>query len=256
MDPLTIVGVLLAFIAIFAAMIMEGGSPAALFLIPSLLLVFVGTFGVGMAGMTKPDFLRAIKSAKNAFIGKESKPDQLVETIVKAAETARREGLLALESQVQTIEEPLLKRGLELAIDGTDPDALAEVLEAEVAATFKRGQAAGKLFESMGGYAPTIGIIGTVMGLVNVLGNLENPGELGHLIAGAFIATLWGVLSANVLWLPMGSKLKAVNEAEHQRNEMIVEGVLAIQAGANPRMVDQKLRALLPPSPASEKKAA
>jgi chemotaxis protein MotA len=108
----------------------------------------------------------------------------------------------------------------------------------------------------MGGYAPTIGIIGTVMGLVNVLGNLENPGELGHLIAGAFIATLWGVLSANVLWLPMGSKLKAVNEAEHQRNEMIVEGVLAIQAGANPRMVDQKLRALLPPSPASEKKAA
>jgi chemotaxis protein MotA len=256
MDPLTLVGVVLAFIAIFVSMIMEGGNPAALMLIPSLLLVFVGTFAVGMAGMTLPDFLFAMKSAKNAFLGKTVKPDELVSTIVKCAETARREGLLALESQVKEIEEPLLKRGLELAIDGTDPDALAEVLEAEVAATHKRGTIPGKLFESMGGYAPTIGIIGTVMGLVNVLGNLENPSELGHLIAAAFIATLWGVLSANVLWLPMGSKLKSLNEAEHQRNEMIVEGVLAIQSGANPRMVDRKLRALLPPQPDADKKAA
>lgn len=255
MDPLTLIGVVLAFIAIFASMLMEGGNPAALMLIPSLLLVFVGTFGVGMAGMTLPDFIFSMKSAKDAFLGKVPKPDELVTTIVKCAETARREGLLALESQVQSIEEPLLKRGLELAIDGTDPDALAEVLEAEVAATHKRGMIPAKLFESMGGYAPTIGIIGTVMGLVNVLGNLDDPGELGHLIAGAFIATLWGVLSANVLWLPMGAKLKSLNELAHQRNEMVVEGVLAIQAGANPRMVDRKLRALLPPAPA-EKKAA
>ena len=255
MDPLTLIGVVLAFIAIFASMLMEGGNPAALMLIPSLLLVFVGTFGVGMAGMTLPDFIFSMKSAKDAFLGKVPKPDDLVTTIVSCAETARREGLLALESQVQSIEEPLLKRGLELAIDGTDPDALAEVLEAEVAATHKRGMIPAKLFESMGGYAPTIGIIGTVMGLVNVLGNLDDPGELGHLIAGAFIATLWGVLSANVLWLPMGAKLKSLNELAHQRNEMVVEGVLAIQAGANPRMVDRKLRALLPPAPADKKAA-
>lgn len=256
MDPLTIIGVVLAFIAIFVSMLMEGGNPAALMLIPSLLLVFVGTFGVGMAGMTKPDFIFAMKTAKEAFVGKVPKPDELVTTIVKCAETARREGLLALESQVQTIEEPLLKRGLELAIDGTDPEALADVLEAEVSATHKRGAIPAKLFENMGGYAPTIGIIGTVMGLVNVLGNLDEPSELGHLIAAAFIATLWGVLSANVLWLPMGNKLKALNELEHQRNEMIVEGVLAIQGGANPRMVDRKLRALLPQDGSAEKKAA
>lgn len=256
MDPLTLVGVFLAFAAIFGSMIMEGGSPAALLLIPSLLLVFVGTFAVGMAGMTLPDWLFSVKSAKDAFLGKVAKPDELVETIVKAAEVARREGLLALESMVQTIDEPLLKRGLELAIDGTDPEALAEVLEAEVAATHKRGAMPGKLFEAMGGYAPTIGIIGTVMGLVNVLGNLDQPSELGHLIAGAFIATLWGVLTANVLWLPMGNKLKALNEIAHQRNEMIVEGVLSIQSGANPRMVDRKLRALLPQDGSAEKKAA
>ncbi len=255
MDPLTLIGVVLAFVAIFVSMIMEGGNPAALMLIPSLLLVFVGTFGVGMAGMTLPDWIYSMKTAKDAFIGKVGKPDALVETIVKCAEVARREGLLALESVVQTIEEPLLRRGLELAIDGTDPDALAEVLEAEVGATHKRGAMPAKLFENMGGYAPTIGIIGTVMGLVNVLGNLDEPSELGHLIAGAFIATLWGVLTANVLWLPMGNKLKALNEINHQRNEMIVEGVLSIQSGANPRMVDRKLRALLPPALA-EKKAA
>lgn len=256
MDPLTLIGVILAFGAILGSMIMEGGNPAELILIPSLILVFVGTTAVGMAGSTLPDFLYSLRALKDAFLGKTPKPDDLVTTIVKCAETARREGLLALESQVASIEEPLLKRGLELAIDGTDPDALAEVLEAEVAATHKRGLVPAKLFESMGGYAPTIGIIGTVMGLVNVLGNLENPGELGHLIAGAFIATLWGVLSANVLWLPIGAKLKLLNEMAHQRNEMIVEGVLAIQGGANPRMVDRKLRALLPPSAGADKKAA
>ena len=248
MDPLTIIGVLAALGAIFGSMIMEGGSPAALLLIPSLILVFVGTFAVGAAGMPMADFIYSIKSLKDAFVGSVPKPDALVESIVKCAEIARREGLLALESHIATVDDALLKRGLELAIDGTDPEALADILESEVAATRRHGATPGKLFESMGGYAPTIGIIGTVMGLVNVLGNLSNPSELGHLIAGAFIATLWGVLSANVFWLPIGAKLKALNELRYQQNQLVVEGVLSIQAGANPRLVDRKLRALLPGS--------
>ena len=248
MDPLTLIGVLAALGAIFGSMIMEGGSPAALLLVPSLLLVFVGTTAVGAAGMPMSDFIFSLKSAKNAFLGAVPKPDALVESIVKCAEIARREGLLALESHVTTVEDPLLKRGLELAIDGTDPEALADILESEVAATRRQGGIPAKLFESMGGYAPTIGIIGTVMGLVNVLSILSNPGELGHLIAGAFIATLWGVLSANVFWLPIGAKLKALNEIQYQQNQLVVEGVLSIQAGANPRLVDRKLRALLPGS--------
>jgi chemotaxis protein MotA len=254
MDPLTLIGVVLAMAAIIGSMIMEGGSPGELILIPSLILVFVGTTAVGMAGMTMPDWIFSMKSAKDAFVSKVPKPDELVESIVRCAEIARREGLLALESQIATIEDPLLKRGLELAIDGTDPDALAEIMEAEVGAAKKRGMIPAKLFESMGGYAPTIGIIGTVMGLVNVLGNLSNPGELGHLIAGAFIATLWGVLSANVFWLPIGTKLKSLNEIRYQQGQLVIEGVLSIQAGANPRLVDRKLRALLPPAP--EQKAA
>ena len=250
MDPLTLAGIALAFLAIFGSMIMEGGSPAALLLPAPMVLVLVGTFAVGMAGMTLPDWLFSMKQLKNAFVGKPPKGDDLVAAIVKCAETARREGLLALELVINDIADPLLRRGLELAIDGTDPDELAEILEAEVQASRKRGALPAKLFESMGGYAPTIGIIGTVIGLVQVLSNLSDPGELGHMIASAFIATLWGVMTANVLWLPIGNKLKTLNEMDAARNELVIEGVLAIQAGSNPRMVDRKLRALLPPEAA------
>jgi chemotaxis protein MotA len=147
---------------------------------------------------------------------------------------------------VSGIDDPLLRRGVELAIDGTDPDELAAILDAEVDAARARGTIGAKLFSDMGAYAPTLGIIGTVLGLVQVLNNLSDPGELGHLIAGAFVATLWGVLSANVLWLPIGNKLTVINRRETQQRRMVVEGVLAIQSGANPRVVDRRLRALLP----------
>lgn len=257
MDPLTLGGIVAALAAILGSMILEGSSPMALILPAPMVLVFVGTFAVGGAGMTLPNFLYSVKSLQKALLGAIPKSDELVTTIVKCAETARREGLLALESLVGTIDEPLLRRGLELAIDGTDPDALAEILDAEVESARKHGAIPAKLFEAMGGYAPTIGIIGTVIGLVHVLGNLSDPANLGEMIASAFIATLWGVLSANVIWLPIGAKLKLVAELEHTRNELIVEGVLAIQSGANPRMVDRKLRALLPASEAtSAEKAA
>jgi chemotaxis protein MotA len=221
-----------------------------------MVLVFIGTFAVGAAGMSLPDWLYSIKQVKNAFLGAIPKGEDLVASIVSCAETARREGLLALESRVSEIDEPMLRRGLELAIDGTDPEALGEILDAEVSAAHRRGLLAPKLFENMGGYAPTIGIIGTVIGLVQVLGNLSEPSELGHMIASAFIATLWGVLTANVMWLPIGNKLKMLSELEHQRRELIVEGVLAIQSGANPRVVDRKLRAYLPQSEAPVAKAA
>ncbi len=258
MDPLTIGGILLALGAILGSMVLEGSSPAALFIPAPMVLVFVGTFAVGAAGMSLPNFLYAVKSVKKALLGSLPKSEELVTTIVKCAETARREGLLALESLVGSIDEPLLKRGLELAIDGTDPEALGEILDAEVETARKHDMVPAKLFEAMGGYAPTIGIIGTVMGLVHVLGNLSDPSSLGEMIASAFIATLWGVLSANVMWLPIGAKLKFMAELEHARNELIVEGVLAIQSGANPRMVDRKLRALLPGGgePAAADKAA
>lgn len=250
MDPLTIGGIVAALAAILGAMVLEGGSPAALLLPGPLVLVFVGTLAVGAAGTSLPDWLYSMKQLKVAFLGTLPQPADLVASIVRCAEVARRDGLLALEAMVGGIDDPLLKRGLELAIDGTDPDELADILDSEVRAAYKHAGVAAKLFADMGGYAPTIGIIGTVIGLVQVLGNLSQPSELGHLIAGAFVATLWGVLSANVIWLPVGNKLKMVNDLQRQRSELVLEGVLAIQAGANPRMVDRKLRALLPAEPA------
>jgi chemotaxis protein MotA len=174
---------------------------------------------------------------------------------VKLADRARREGLLALEDAIKAVEDPFLRKGLELAVDGTDPEELREILEAEVGAKKKADAFGAKLLADMGGFAPTIGIIGTVLGLVHVLENLSNPGQLGHLIAGAFVATLWGVMTANVLWLPMSNRAKRLSELECAQMEMSVEGILAIQAGANPRVVAQKLRSLLPPGAAQAEAA-
>jgi chemotaxis protein MotA len=259
MDPATLIGIVLAFGAIFAAMIMEGSSPMAIVLIPPLILVFVGTLGAAMAGGPLKDTTELGNSFKMALLApKINPPDQIIATLVGLAERARREGLLALEDAVRGVDDDFLKRGLELAIDGTDPEELREILEAEVAAKRARAKGASKIFADMGGYAPTIGIIGTVIGLIHVLESLSEPEKLGHLIAGAFVATLWGVLSANVMWLPMASKIKRMAELECAAMELAIEGIMSIQAGSNPRTVDQKLRAQVvsPSKPKAEAKAA
>ena len=256
MDPATIIGIVLAFIAIFVSMILEGGSPGSIFLVPPLILVFFGTFGAAMAGGMLKDSIAIVDSFKRVLLGKVGAPDALVEDIVKLAEKARREGLLALEDAMKEVEDPFLKKGLQLAIDGTDSEELAAILEAEVDAKRKADKQAATIFAGMGGYAPTIGIIGTVIGLIHVLENLSEPDKLGHLIAGAFVATLWGVLSANVMWLPMGAKLKRLSELECGQMELVIAGIINIQAGANPRLVAQKLRSLLPPGSIPDKKEA
>ena len=256
MDPGTLAGIGLAFGAIFASMILEGGSPTSILLIPPIVLVFGGTAGAAMAGGLLSDFLGIIGSFQRVLLGKAVASDALVDSIVKLAEKARREGLLALEDAMKEVDNAFLKKGLQLAIDGTDSDELRDILEAEVDAKRKADKQAAKIFDGMGGYAPTIGIIGTVVGLVHVLENLSDPSKLGHLIAGAFVATLWGVMSANVMWLPMGAKLKRLSEIETSQMELVIAGIINIQAGANPRIVAQKLRSLLPPGKADKKEAA
>jgi chemotaxis protein MotA len=257
MDPATIIGILLAFAAIFGANIMEGGNPMSIMLVPPLILVLGGTLGAAMAGGIMRDTTGIIGQLKRAMTMKKLPADELIGTVVSLAERARREGLLALEEAAKDVEQPFLRRGLQMAIDGTDPEELSEILYSEVDAKRKADKSGAKVFADMGAYAPTIGIIGTVMGLVHVLENLSNPDELGHLIAGAFVATLWGVMTANCLWLPIGARLKRVSEIECDQMELAVEGILAIQAGANPRVVGQKLRSLLPPNEVKpEKKAA
>ncbi len=245
MDPFTLAGIVIAFVAVFASMIMEGGNPMSIFLIPPMMLVFFGTFGVAMACGLKRDTISGLKSVKDALLTKQHAPEEVVKSIVGFAELARRDGLLALEEAAKTIDDPFLKKGIELAVDGTDPEELREIMEAQIKSRKVQDKAGAKFFADMGGFAPTLGIIGTVLGLVHVLENLSDPSKLGHLIAGAFVATLWGVLTANLMWLPIGNKLTRVGAVTAHHMELIVEGVLSVQAGANPRVVEQKLLSFL-----------
>jgi chemotaxis protein MotA len=245
MDPATMIGVGLALVAIFGSMIMDGGQPMAIILIPPIMLVFLGTIGAAVAGGLMSDAKRLPKSLIKAFTAKVTLPHDNVATIVRMAELARKEGLLALESEVAKVEEPFLRKALEMAIDGTDADEVAEILGTEIDAKRAADASAAKVFQDMGGYGPTIGIIGTVLGLIHVLGNLGDPSTLGAKIASAFVATLWGVMSANIFWFPLANRLKRVSESECESMELAIEGVLAIQAGANPRLVAAKLNSMV-----------
>ena len=256
MDLATIFGIVLAFGGIFGAQIMEGGSPSSIILPAPLILVVLGTLGAAMASGVLKDATGMVNQMKRAFTSKSGASGELVDAVVALAERARREGLLALEDAAKGVNNPFLRRGLEMAIDGTDPEELGEILHGEIDAKRKADKSAAKIFTDMGGFAPTIGIIGTVMGLVHVLSSLSDPSKLGELIAGAFVATLWGVMLANVVFLPLGNRLKRISEIECEQMELAVEGVMAIQAGANPRLVAQKLKSLLPPGEADKKAKA
>ena len=256
MDPATLIGIILAFVVIVVSNMMEGGNPMALLLLPPMLLVFGATLAICFASGTVADGKAAIGSLKRAFTAKAANSAELVPVIVRLAERARREGLLALEDELKNVDDPFLVKGMTLAIDGTDPDDVREILEAEVHAKKLHDKHAAKFFADAGAYAPTIGIVGTVMGLVHVLENLAQPEELGHLIAAAFLATLWGVCSANALWLPISARLKRLSELETTRMELAIEGVAAIQAGSNSRIIAQKLTSLLPVAQQAQAEAA
>jgi chemotaxis protein MotA len=249
MDPATLIGMLVAVVALFTFMILEGSDPMAIFFLPAMILVLVATLGAAIAGSTMADAKKIPGWFKMALLPAKVAPaaDQ-IGTLVSLAEKARKEGLLALEAQVKDIDDPFLKRGLQMGIDGTDPEELRQVLEGEIAAKKAEDKVAAKFFNAMGAYAPTIGIIGTVIGLINVLQNLSDPGSLGPMISAAFIATLWGVLSANFFFLPMGTKILRISDVQAAQMELLVEGITEIQAGTSPRAVRQKLTALVPPS--------
>jgi chemotaxis protein MotA len=254
----TPIGIILALLAIFGSMIMEGGNPAALIAPSSLVLVFLGTFGAAIAGITMGDAKNIVPVMLVALKGKTPDPAGSIELLVGFAETARRDGLLALESSTNALSDPFLQKGIQLAIDGTDPEQLEGILGRDVDAMKARHKANAKVFADMGGYAPTMGIIGTVLGLIHVLGSLSDPNSLGPLIAAAFTATLWGVLTANVIWIPVANKLKRSSAVEAQNREIIMDGILAIQAGNSPRLLEQQLSAQLAPKerPVIKKKAA
>jgi chemotaxis protein MotA len=256
-DPASLIGIVLALVALLATMVMEGSSPMAIILLPPLILVFGGTFGAAIAGSAMADVKKIGGWFKQALLPPQVPPiSDRIQTLVSLAEKARKEGLLALEAQVKAIDDPFLKRGLQMGIDGTDPEELRAVLEGEISAKKAEDKVAAKFFTAMGGYAPTVGIIGTVVGLIHVLENLSDPASLGPLIAGAFVATLWGVLSANIFWLPMGAKITRISELQAAQMELLVEGITEIQAGTSPRAVRLKLTSLVPPSEVKQQEAA
>jgi chemotaxis protein MotA len=244
----SLIGVVAGGLMIAFGAAMEGSNPMAVLNPSAMLIVLGGTLGATMAGTSFASFKGIPKLYKKAFM---SEPPDLVgrlDELVGYAEKARRDGLLALDEQLATVEDPFTRKGLQLVVDGTDPDLVADVLDAENEAMRKRHAAAVQPFDKAGGYAPTMGIIGTVFGLVHVLGNLAKPETLGPSISAAFIATLLGVASANVVYLPVGARLKQLSAEELHFRAMTLEGILAIQAGDNPRVVSEKLMAYVPPA--------
>jgi chemotaxis protein MotA len=248
MKAASIIGIVAGGLAIAMGATIEGSKVMAIINPSAMLIVLGGTLGATMAG-TAFENVKNIPTLYKKLMGAD--PMDLVgrlNELVGFAEKARRDGLLALDEQLATVEDPYIRKGLQLVVDGTDPDLVAEVLEAENSAMRKRHQAAVQPFDKAGGYAPTMGIIGTVFGLVHVLGNLSAPETLGPSISAAFIATLLGVASANVVYLPASARLKALSTEELHFRAMTLEGILAIQAGDNPRVVAEKLMAYVPPS--------
>jgi chemotaxis protein MotA len=242
------IGLVVGCLGIALGATMEGSQIMAVLNPSAMLIVLVGTLGATITG-TSFESIKAIpKLFKKAF-----SPDVLdlngrVTQLVGFAEQARRDGLLALDEQLGGIEDPYTRKGLQLVVDGTDPELVADVLEAENDAMRKRHSAATQPFEKAGGYAPTMGIIGTVFGLVHVLSNLSKPETLGPSISAAFIATLLGISSANIVYLPIAARLKQLSQEELHFRAMTLEGILAIQAGDNPRVVQEKLTAYVPPA--------
>lgn len=255
MDPASLGGMGFALAMVLLAIVIEGSSPMSVVMAAPMVLVFGGTLGAGLASATLRDAMRAFGSLKHWLAFRTPDPDATVQTIVGLADKARREGLLSLEEAARDIDDDFLRDGLQAAIDGTDPDDLRDMLEARIWSKRAEDRTNAKFFTTMGGYAPTIGIIGTVVSLVHVLENLAKPEELGHMIGAAFVATLWGLLSANLVWLPIGARINRCSELEVAHMELTVEGLLAIQAGANPRLVGQRLRSLLPPDEVKERAA-
>lgn len=256
MDIATLIGIVAAFGALFTMLTLEGSSVSAILLPAPMVIVFGATIAVGFASGTIPDAINAIKALPKAFRGKVEKPAKVIDRLIEIAEVARHEGLLKLEEEANTTKDPFLKNALQNIADGTNGEELRIMLEDEIETAKKTGHGAGKWFKILGGYAPTVGIIGTVVSLTHVLENLSTPDHLGPLIAAAFVATLWGLVSANFIWLPIGDRLNRLTDLEVERMNLILEGVLAIQSGAQPRLLGERLRALVPASSLPKAKKA
>lgn len=254
MDFATILGLIIALGGLLGGFVMDKGSLAALVQPAAALIVFGGTIGATLLSNRMRSFTTVFRYIRIAFFDRIKPPHGTIDVLVDMAFTARREGILALEDSAEQFDDPFLKNGIRLIVDGVDPELVKQMLEIEVSYIEQRHDIGVALFESAAGFAPTMGIIGTVMGLVHVLGSLDNVASLGPEIATAFIATLYGVASANVFWMPIANKLRVRSQDEILEREMTIEGILSIQAGENPNVLRQKLLSFLAESNRARKK--
>lgn len=225
--------------------ILEGGRLGSILQLTAAIIVFGGTFGAVLVSFSLSDVRTALRSLRSVFIDDEAPMDDTINAIARFAIKARRDGIMSLEDDVEHLDDPFLKRGLGLAVDGTSPTTLRAMLEGEADSRDQIDELPARVYESAGGYAPTLGILGAVLGLIHVMENLTDPNKLGAGIAVAFVATVYGVGSANLVFLPIAAKLRLKAAVRAKRRQLVSEGILAIQEGQNPRLIEHKLRGLL-----------
>lgn len=253
----TILGLLLAVAGIVGGLELEGGEVKDICQFTAALIVLGGTIGAVMVSTPLPVFLGGVRRLFRVFFDQPFSPPQLIDEIIGYATKARKNGLVSLERDAGEIKDPFLQKALNLAVDGTDLQEIRKMMELQIALDEHRAEAEAKVFEAAGGYAPTIGIIGAVLGLIQVMKSLANIDEVGRGIAVAFVATVYGVASANILFLPMAAKIKARIQQEVHVRELIVEGVSGIVEGLNPKLIRSKLDAYQEPAaPAKAAKGA
>ena len=243
MDLASVIGLIMGFGAIFGGALIEGVHINALIQPTAALIVLGGTFGAAFVSFPLSAIIKAFKDSKIAFLPNKIDNEGVVKDIINYATKARRNGLISLEQEAQSAKDPFIKKGISLVVDGIDPQKLRETLEADIMAYEDHTKHSIEFYEAAGGYSPTIGIIGAVLGLIHVMSNLSDTSKLGGGIAVAFVATIYGLMIANLICLPIGSKLKIRMKEEVLRRVMILEGLIAIQNGENPHFIEQKLKA-------------
>ncbi len=245
MDLETLLGIAVAFGGILTGQVLEGGSILEMLQPTAALIVFGGTIGATMIGFPLSTSLNAVGDLIMVFKEDSVQPDGVIDQIIQFTNKARREGIISLEKDADDVKDPFFKKAIMMAVDGSEPRELRETMEMELQYMEERGDYSAKVFEAAGGYAPTIGIIGAVLGLIQVMKHLDNIDEVGHGIAVAFVATIYGVGIANIFFLPAAGKLKLKSRKRMIIKEMMLEGTLGILEGQNPRLIEGKLTSFL-----------
>jgi chemotaxis protein MotA len=246
-DVATVVGIVSGLSFMLMAMLL-GGAPINTFIhIPSMMITLGGTLAATLINYPLSDIRGVSATVRNAFAFDDETPAHMIELLVSYATKARREGILTLENELEAVTDPFMIRGVRLAIDGTAPELIKDILTTELAYVESRHNVGQGIFTMMGTYAPAFGMIGTLIGLISMLRALEDPSQIGQGMATALITTFYGALMANLIFLPIAGKLRMRTQSEILMKEVIIEGILSIQSGDNPRIVEQKLKAFISP---------